>query len=232
MKNTIYQDRGVVCPPGGLLPPCNAFPAKGPGGFPVPTPAGGVREHESCCSMPSKPTVVCELKIPMANVAFAPLLIPGAYDITVSGLDTFLCDLEKNKKYWCAPSPEMPVVDNGGNALGFITLYTSPNPVDHEAQMISQQPVFFPWTPITLTDPALIDTDLYLAIWATKALLQLCPEDVNGDGVINVLDLIDVLLCFGLPAVPGCEDEDVNRDGVVNVLDLIDVLLAFGTACP
>ena len=30
-----------------------------------------------------------------------------------------------------------------------------------------------------------------------------CPEDVNGDGVINVLDLIDLLLCFGLPAVPG-----------------------------
>ena len=59
-----------------------------------------------------------------------------------------------------------------------------------------------------------------------------CPEDVNGDGVTNVLDLIDLLLCFGLPAVPGCEAEDVNADGSVNVLDLIDLLLAFGTACP
>ena len=45
-------------------------------------------------------------------------------------------------------------------------------------------------------------------------------------------DLIDVRLCFGEPAVPGCEPEDVNGDGSVNVLDLIDVLLAFGTACP
>ncbi len=59
-----------------------------------------------------------------------------------------------------------------------------------------------------------------------------CPEDVNGDGVVNVLDLIDVLLCFGQPAVPGCEAEDTNGDGTVNVLDLIDLLLAFGTACP
>ncbi len=59
-----------------------------------------------------------------------------------------------------------------------------------------------------------------------------CPEDVNGDGVVNVLDLIDVLLCFGLPATPGCEAEDVNMDTVVNVLDLIDLLLAFGTTCP
>ncbi len=59
-----------------------------------------------------------------------------------------------------------------------------------------------------------------------------CPTDINGDGFTNVLDLIDLLLCFGQPATPGCEAEDVNGDGTVNALDLIDVLLAFGTACP
>ena len=59
-----------------------------------------------------------------------------------------------------------------------------------------------------------------------------CPPDVNGDGVINVLDLIELLLCFGQPAVPGCEDEDVNGDGTVNVLDLIELLLCFGQPCP
>ena len=59
-----------------------------------------------------------------------------------------------------------------------------------------------------------------------------CPTDINGDGSTNVLDLIDLLLCFGLPAVPGCEAEDVNGDGSVNVLDLIDLLLEFGLSCP
>ncbi len=59
-----------------------------------------------------------------------------------------------------------------------------------------------------------------------------CLEDINGDGTVNVLDLVDLLLCFGLPAVPGCELEDVNGDGSVNVLDLIDLLLLFGTDCP
>ena len=59
-----------------------------------------------------------------------------------------------------------------------------------------------------------------------------CPEDINGDGVTNVLDLIDLLLCFGQPAVPSCEAEDVNADGTVNVLDLIDLLLEFGQPCP
>ncbi len=58
------------------------------------------------------------------------------------------------------------------------------------------------------------------------------PGDVNGDCTVNVLDLIDLLLCFGLPAVPGCEAEDINGDGTVNVLDLIALLLEFGTVCP
>ncbi len=60
-----------------------------------------------------------------------------------------------------------------------------------------------------------------------------CPTDINGDGVTNVLDLIDLLLCFGLPDTPPCDSgQDINDDGTVNVLDLIDLLLAFGTACP
>ncbi len=61
----------------------------------------------------------------------------------------------------------------------------------------------------------------------------LCDGDVNGDGTVNVLDLIDLLLCFGQPDTPPCDTgQDVNGDGVTNVLDLIDLLLVFGQACP
>ncbi|MHC4429455.1 MAG: hypothetical protein ACYS0D_12765 [Planctomycetota bacterium] len=62
-----------------------------------------------------------------------------------------------------------------------------------------------------------------------------CQADISpagGDGVVNVLDLIDLLLCFGQPAVPGCEAQDLNGDGTVDVIDLIQLLLAFGTSCP
>ncbi len=59
-----------------------------------------------------------------------------------------------------------------------------------------------------------------------------CAPDINNDGVTNVLDLINLLLCFGQPAVPGCEGEDINEDGSVNVLDLIALLLEFGQPCP
>ena len=40
------------------------------------------------------------------------------------------------------------------------------------------------------------------------------------------------MLCFGLPAAPGCVPEDVTGDGVLNGLDLIDLLLVFETTCP
>ena len=62
--------------------------------------------------------------------------------------------------------------------------------------------------------------------------VDLCPWDIDGSGSVNVQELIELLGCFGEPAVPGCEAEDVNGDGTVNVLDLIALLLAFGTSCP
>ena len=58
------------------------------------------------------------------------------------------------------------------------------------------------------------------------------PADVNGDGAVNVLDLIELLLCFGQPADPPCDAADIVEDGVINVLDLIELLLAFGTTLP
>ena len=63
-----------------------------------------------------------------------------------------------------------------------------------------------------------------------------CQADIapaGGDGVVNVLDLIDLLLCFWRPATPPCDTgQDINGDGTVNVQDLIQLLLAFGTSCP
>ena len=54
---------------------------------------------------------------------------------------------------------------------------------------------------------------------------QIGPEDVNGDGVINILDLVKVAARFG-QSTEGTED--VNSDGVVNVVDLVKVAAAVG----
>ncbi len=61
-------------------------------------------------------------------------------------------------------------------------------------------------------------------------LTPICPGDTNGDGMVNFLDLNNVLSFFGQSGVglPG----DVNNDGQVNFPDLNGVLSFFGQSCP
>ena len=51
-----------------------------------------------------------------------------------------------------------------------------------------------------------------------------CPADVNGDGVVDVLDLLALLAAWGNAGGP----EDINGDGIVDVLDLLELLAAWG----
>ncbi len=89
-------------------------------------------------------------------------------------------------------------------------------------------------------DPATIDTgcgasavvDMGAYEFPGNALACLRPGDVNGDGSVNVLDLIELLLGFGTACEVVCCLADFDNDGSVNVLDLIALLLQFGTACP
>ena len=51
------------------------------------------------------------------------------------------------------------------------------------------------------------------------------PEDINRDGVVNIIDLTFVASNFGKT---GQNDADVNGDGIVNIVDLTLVAGAFG----
>jgi hypothetical protein len=51
-----------------------------------------------------------------------------------------------------------------------------------------------------------------------------CPEDINGDAVVDVLDLLALLAAWGNTGGP----EDINGDGIVDVLDLLQLLGAWG----
>ena len=56
--------------------------------------------------------------------------------------------------------------------------------------------------------------------------------DVDGNGVVNVLDKVQVRNHFGESGSPGWIDADVDCNGVVNVLDKVKVRNQFGqTGC-
>ncbi|UCD76890.1 MAG: right-handed parallel beta-helix repeat-containing protein [Phycisphaerales bacterium] len=55
-----------------------------------------------------------------------------------------------------------------------------------------------------------------------------CPEDVNGDEIVNIDDLFQVLSAWG-----ACDEcpEDINEDGTVDIDDIFEVLANWGP-CP
>ncbi len=62
-----------------------------------------------------------------------------------------------------------------------------------------------------------LDGEMYLRVKPTN------PADVNGDGVVNILDLVVVAQGMGTDT----PEADVNGDGVVNVFDLVFVANQF-----
>ncbi len=56
-----------------------------------------------------------------------------------------------------------------------------------------------------------------------------CPEDINGDGLVAVDDILILLSSFGCVG-PSCTG-DIDNDGVVGVSDILDVLGSFSSSC-
>ena len=52
-----------------------------------------------------------------------------------------------------------------------------------------------------------------------------CLSDLDGDGMISIIDLLDLLAAWG--PCPGCP-ADINGDGQVNIADLLLMLAAWG----
>jgi hypothetical protein len=133
-------------------------------------------------------------------------------------------------------SPGSPCIDAGHN-------WAVPNDsadLDDDSDTIELIPLDVDGNPRFADDPATTDTgcgatavvDMGAYEFPGNALDCLRPGDVNGDGSVNVLDLIELLLTFGSSCEVECCLADFDLSGSVNVLDLIELVLAFGTACP
>lgn len=86
-------------------------------------------------------------------------------------------------------------------------------------------------TDLTLSDLILTDSDgnvLPHLLFNIGLVIdpQLRPEDVNSDGVVNIIDLVQVASRFN--QLTDIDKEDINGDGVVNIVDLVKVAAALG----
>ena len=69
----------------------------------------------------------------------------------------------------------------------------------------------------------------YLPTFTSAKVIVPLVGDVNGDGVVNILDLVVVAANFGEPVSEEGNPADVNGDGRINIIDLVKVAGAFGT---
>jgi hypothetical protein len=76
------------------------------------------------------------------------------------------------------------------------------------------------WGPIFLAD------NMVVVISATP-----CPGDVNGDRVVDLLDLATLLSSFGTTSGATPADGDLSGDGAVDLIDLAMLLSSFGSTC-
>jgi len=59
------------------------------------------------------------------------------------------------------------------------------------------------------------------------------PGDINGDCLVNIVDLTTVAQNFGQKVGPGTNPRtDIDLDGKINVFDLVAVATNFGKKCP
>lgn len=59
---------------------------------------------------------------------------------------------------------------------------------------------------------------------------QYCPEDINGDAVVDVHDLLEMLTYAGM-ILEDCDDRDLNNDFVIDGDDMFIVVQEFGLLC-
>lgn len=85
--------------------------------------------------------------------------------------------------------------------------------------------------PATLQFVSHIEVPYAYSQLAFRQIPPVCPADINGNTVVNTVDLTALLGHFGAVVTP-FQDGDTDGDGRVDTTDLVAVLGMFGQHCP
>lgn len=113
--------------------------------------------------------------------------------------------------------------------LGFVpSLGNSFTVVSYSSRTGQFNPVYLPELPSGL--------DWQLDYGATGLTLTVveeaqCPGDLNGDNVVNLADLAQLLGNYGMTSGASYQDGDLDGDGDVDLSDLAELLGLYGTTC-
>jgi hypothetical protein len=58
-----------------------------------------------------------------------------------------------------------------------------------------------------------------------------CPGDADGNGVVDIDDIVAVVLQFGMTQFDCIVSADVDGNGAVDIDDIVEVVLNFGDVC-
>lgn len=132
--------------------------------------------------------------------------------------------------------PDLVVASQGNNTIGVVLGNGDGTFQPEQAFEAGQNPRMIVLADLTgsgapdVVAPNRLSNDISVFINLTEANGS-CPEDFNGDGVIDVSDLLFLLSEWGRCGDPEKCPADLNGDGTVGVTDLLAVLGAWGE-CP
>ncbi len=76
---------------------------------------------------------------------------------------------------------------------------------------------------LTLSFPGLVDAEHAGSLVTDTLCFAMLPGDINGDGAVNVLDLVVIRNTLNQTVTASNYRNDVTSDGVINILDLVTV---------
>lgn len=178
---------------------------------------------------------------------------PGGTDFTVFNGDVYLANgtntLRRSTnagQSWSVIATNLPVEFNFARlhvhdgvlyAIAGSTQFAPSTGMYQSTDAADWQPASSTLSDIVVSDLATHGDDLVAAtvgrgVWIDDGGPDDLPADINGDGVVDVFDLIDLLAAWGAcdpPCPPSCPADIVNDDCAVNVFDLLELLSSWSS---